>query len=117
MDKQADRETLAEAIIAAYLAADYNQSRSTPLTRDLIDDDAGHMEYARAYADAVLASGWLADHDRRVREAGAREALLHAADLVGRDLANEVGGHTSTYSVRRWLRDRAAALGTGEEGA
>lgn len=35
------------------------------------------------------------------------KALREAADDVSLVLANEVGGHTSTYSVRNWLRKRA----------
>lgn len=69
-------------------------------------DDApeGIREYHRGHASAILASDWLADV---VAQAKA-EALREAADLVGPELANEVGGHTSTYSVRGWLRKRAS---------
>ena len=45
----------------------------------------------------------------REREAKARaEALRSAASDVAAALSNEIGsGHTSTYSVRRWLQERA----------
>ena len=46
---------------------------------------------------------WLAAHDREVR-ASDREAL---ADRARYELGTEVSGHTSTYSVRKWLREKA----------
>lgn len=45
-----------------------------------------------------------------VRRKAASDALTEAADEVGPALQNEVGGHTSTYAVRHWLRDRAARI-------
>lgn len=55
-------------------------------------------------ADAATA---LAARDAKVR----RDALNEAADKAGLALGNEVGGHTSTYSVRDWLRDLARQEG------
>ena len=42
-----------------------------------------------------------------VAPAIAARALREAADGAALALANEVGGHTSTYSVRKWLHSRA----------
>lgn len=62
------------------------------------DTTLGHATHvADALADLLAA-----------REQQARaEALRDAAREVAPALQNEVGGHTSTYSVRIWLRDRA----------
>lgn len=45
----------------------------------------------------------LAAHDRAVEA----KALRIAAGHVGPSLSDGVSGHTSTYSVRKWLRARA----------
>lgn len=45
---------------------------------------------------------------------GRVQALLDAARDVRAELATEVSGHTSTYSVRVWLRQRAQLIVAGE---
>lgn len=84
-----DRAAVAEALTAATERA--NQQ--------------GRRAHSGDLAEGVLTSSWLAAHDDRVRA----EALGEAAEDVGPALQNEVGGHTSTYSVRKWLLARAAA--------
>lgn len=66
-------------------------------------------------ADALLTSDWLAAHDDRVRREEGAKVLREAADDARAALINEIGsGHTTTYSVRRWLNDRAASVARGE---
>lgn len=43
----------------------------------------------------------------QIKKESARDALLNAAELAFPALANEVSGHTSTHSVRTWLRSLA----------
>lgn len=87
-------QTLAEAILTAYLASDYNQSKVTPSTRD--DLAEGHVEYATLYADTALA--WIA-------------ARMDDADLIGRlaqaaFYSDDIGGHHKpgpfVYSPHTW---------------
>lgn len=67
----------------------------------------------RVIAEAALASDALAQRDRRV----AAEALRKAADEASwPNLGSEPGsGHTSTYSVRHWLRERADQIEAGDQ--
>jgi hypothetical protein len=60
-------------------------------------------------ADLVVVLAALGQHEREIRA----QALREAAARIGPELASEVGGHTSTYSVRRWLHGRADALAGG----
>lgn len=49
----------------------------------------------------------VADRVARARAEGAAEALRDMAQRVSGELGSEKNGHTSTYSVRRWLNDEA----------
>lgn len=56
----------------------------------------------------------LSEYERGWRD-GASEALTKAAEECAAALMNEVGsGHTSTYSVRRWLLGRAREIEGGD---
>lgn len=67
--------------------------------------------------DCAAVTSWpvVADLIAAAQQRGAEEALRSAARDVGPALQSEVGGHTSTYSVRRWLERRALG-GTAGEG-
>lgn len=79
---------------------------------NVIVDDFGVLNVGLSdeVTEAVLTVviGWLAEHDRQVQA----EALEQAADAVRAfgGLGSEASGHTSTYSVRNWLRARAQAI-------
>ena len=73
-----------------------------------VPDMGMEMDEAREAHDRHVAAA-LAPVLAAERAAGARKALMEAADRVGPELASEVGGHTSTYAVRRWLRERASS--------
>jgi hypothetical protein len=77
----------------------------TPADRELHDRACQTFRAALATTEAAVVSV-LATHNEHT----AADALRDAADEVGPALQNEVGGHTSTYSVRRWLRARADRL-------
>lgn len=73
-----------------------------------------HMAEARENVSPLIAA-MLADAHEAGKREGAAEALLSAADRVAIELGNEIHGHTSTASVRRWLRERAALDPNGGE--
>lgn len=66
---QRDRDDLRKVLIAAW----YRQDFGDALT-------------------AILASEWLAEHDRQVAEAAHDAALAEAADLIGKQSATVKGG-------------------------
>jgi len=69
------------------------------------------------FADAILASEWLAQVKAAARAEGAREALGQAAEELGdpRTLPNEPD--KPLFAVMAWLRDRARSLSAPTEGA
>jgi hypothetical protein len=111
-DRERDVAALVEVILARYLAG-YNQELQTPLTREDIADDSGHMFYTRTYAEAVLASDWLAAHDKAI----AAKALREAADawtqgawpgvMLPKPTPPAVPVIAYASRVGDWLRDRA----------
>ena len=81
----------------------------TPTTEEVwVPDDSDVFHAASRYLSHDDLARWLAEHDRQVRA----EALEQAADAVRAfgGLGSEASGHTSTYSVRNWLRARAQAI-------
>ena len=64
-----------------------------------------------AYVDGYLAAAAvLPEVERRAKA----DILREAADDVRTELGNETSGHTSTYSVRRWLTARADQIEKGD---
>lgn len=114
----------ADAILAVLPLA--NETLPLATLRSLADGwdahterPAGDYREARAYAEGVEDGyGRAADALRaRIDQPTPRwvphivaQALREAADAVAFELGNEVSGHTSTYSVRHWLRARADRL-------
>lgn len=54
-------------------------------------------------AESILTSGWLAEHDARVREQAARDALLSAAEEWPTRYSD------NRLPASNWLRERAGA--------
>lgn len=57
-------------------------------------------------SDLQLITLTRSQYEEDIREAK-ELALREAAEDCRAELGNEVHGHTSTYSVRRWLHERA----------
>jgi hypothetical protein len=51
----------------------------------------------------------------RVKAEAKAEALEEAANTVRHELGDSTSGHTSTYSVRKWLSSQAAAIRAAAE--
>lgn len=107
-DTQGDREALAKMLIREGAAP----GGSVHSWRCDYPDIYGPCDCVEQLADEILASDWLAAHVARARA----EALREAADEARfPNLGWEAGGHTSAYSVRRWLRERADHIDPGAD--
>lgn len=113
MSEQADRDALAE-VIAGH-REDYSEHccychNGCGCGWDLKDDSANSAGYGQHAADAILASDWLAQRDRRMRA----ECLRDQADRIDRahQQADEDG--CTCYVVAGYLRASAARIEAGE---
>ncbi|WP_436702432.1 hypothetical protein [Nocardioides sp. BYT-33-1] len=120
MAEQDDRDALSEVLRCPGCGSVIDPNRSTcyPLKVDVTQPGYRYLEgiwgYCRTLSRNVrLGEDWLAQRDRRVRA----EALRETADEASwPNLGSEPGsGHTSTYSVRRWLRERADWIEAGDQ--
>jgi|GEM_PF-6095034 len=93
---------------AARALFDNDYGGYTPEFRESVWDDMGGSEPSEERADYVIAArAVLAAVLPEVERHAKADILREAADDVRTELGNETSGHTSTYSVRRWLTARA----------